>query len=283
MNRKLLQMVGAASLAGVTLAACGTTVHTSKTTPKAPVSSKQAPSSPTSIGVPPANAPVGFNTSRTAFVLPYHLGYLPAPELALAKSDPAYAAGLANLKDWINVLAPGGSGPALPSSSSGRFYLGNAGQQTNTRGTILGEKTDVPTMWSFVFNTKPASIPTSTTIQGVATSSTTSISVRASQLGTIPPNPMPTLIKSMPNKGYTIITPSTLEVRAAPVGTLTVHGTAMTAFCVPSPEAIIHNGQVVTPSGLSPITAGPSTIFAMPGASTSTLYDQGATSCASFS
>jgi hypothetical protein len=81
-------------------------------------------------------------------------------------------------------------------------------------------------------------------------------------------------------------------VRAAPTGKLTVHGVVLGAFCAPSPEAIVKNGHVVTPSGLTSITAGPSTVFAFTapssatvaptGVNAPTLYDQGAASCAGF-
>ena len=50
-----------------------------------------------------AHASVGFNAAKTEFVLPYKLGYLPVPELALAKADSAYAAGLVNAQDWVQV------------------------------------------------------------------------------------------------------------------------------------------------------------------------------------
>ncbi len=50
-----------------------------------------------------ATGQVGFNAARTAFTLPNNLGLLPGPNLALAKADPVYAAGLANAQDWTTV------------------------------------------------------------------------------------------------------------------------------------------------------------------------------------
>jgi hypothetical protein len=64
---RLVQKLGAAALAGATLAACGSTVHTSTVTAKAAATKTQ-----------PASAPVGFNAAKTVFVLPFHLGDLPA-------------------------------------------------------------------------------------------------------------------------------------------------------------------------------------------------------------
>ena len=50
-----------------------------------------------------ATGQVGFNAARTAFTLPNNLGLLPGPNLALAKANPAYAAGLANAQDWTTI------------------------------------------------------------------------------------------------------------------------------------------------------------------------------------
>ncbi len=234
---------------------------------------------------PPADAPVGFNATKTAFVLPYHLGYLPAPELAWAKSDPAYAAGLANLNDWTSISPPSGPGGLAP-NFYGWYYIGNYGLPMSSGiSRITTNKGNIPSMWYGYFSPHGGNDGLNSSITGVAIESTTNIPVRASRLSTIPipEGTFSTLAGTMQGEGYTIITPSTLEARAAPVGRLTVHGTAIVAFCVPSPEAIIHDGHVVTPSGIHPITAGPATIFAVGKLANSPLYDQGATSCAGFS
>jgi hypothetical protein len=120
---------------------------------------------------------------------------------------------------------------------------------------------------------------------------TSNIPIKASQLGALPSN-NPNLSKDLDGHGYDIVTPTALELRAAPTGKLTVHGVVLGAICVPSPEAVVKNGRVVTPSGLTPITAGPSAVFsftapssatvAPTGANTPRLYDQGANSCSSF-
>jgi len=276
MNRKLLQKLGAAGLAAATLAACGSTVHTSKPTPKASTPSASTPKSVPSTPVPNTNG-VGFNSSKTAFVLPYKLGGLPAPELALAKHDAVYAAGLANLRDWIDISPSKG---AL-ASQYGWYYTGaTTGQFLSS---LIEDKTNVPIMWQALLG--DSGYP------GVTVSATTGVAVSASSLENFP-NTFPNLSKDLAGKGYTIVTPSTLEVRAAPTGTLSVRGTTLGVFCTPSPEAVIANGKVVTPTGLTPITAGPSAVFAFraptspgvaaTGANTPTLYDQGAASCAGF-
>ena len=83
-------------------------------------------------------------------------------------------------------------------------------------------------------------------------------------------------------RGREVVTPSRLEIEAAPVGSLLVHGVKLAAYCVPVPEAAIQDGHVFTPKGLAPITAGPFAVFASNNAGT-TLYDQGISSCANFS
>ena len=101
-NAKLLAALG---IAGLSLAACGSSKSAGTITPLANLPGNDAngvasQSVATTTTTVPANAPVGFNASKSYFVLPHHLGLLPAPELALAEADPAYAAGLANLGDW---------------------------------------------------------------------------------------------------------------------------------------------------------------------------------------
>jgi hypothetical protein len=84
---------------------------------------------------------------------------------------------------------------------------------------------------------------------------------------------------------YEVVTPTVLEIRAAPVGTLSVHGVSTGAVCAPSPEALIQNGKVVAPSGVPPIASGPDTIFASSAVSSSTPteYMQGTSTCSNFS
>ncbi|MHB8191273.1 MAG: hypothetical protein ACYDHP_12815 [Ferrimicrobium sp.] len=261
---KLLAGAAVVVIVGGTWLGVSTSSTTAGTTPTTPVAT------PTTTLPPPANAPVGFNATRTAFVLPYKLGYLPAPELALAKSDPAYAAGLVNLKDWIDL-------PAAPNtlpSENGWFYLG-----VTITSALPSLKGDASGLWnSLLYTLSPP--------PGVAFATASNVAINTSQLGVVPPSEGGRrLLYALQYHGYTIITPTALEVRAAPTGKLTVGGVVLGAFCVPSPEAIIQNGQIVTPAGLTPITAGPSTVFAFKALSSNapTLYDQGVSSCASFS
>jgi hypothetical protein len=259
--------LGGAALAGATLAACGSTVHTSSVTGTATVSKIQ-----------PVSASVGFNATKTVFVLPFHLGDLPAPELAIAKANPAYAAGLANPADWIEVMPAPNDQP----SRYGRFYVGSLA--TELLSSLIEVKTIVPFVWHSFLNA-------SKSYPGVTVTHTTKVAINAHALGNFPATD-PNMIRQLEGHGYTIVTPSTLEVRAAPVGSLVIDGVTFGAFCVPSPEAVLKNGHVVTPVGWTPITAGPSTVFAFtaptsPGAKTPslpiTLYDQGVSSCSNFS
>ena len=121
------KVVLAVGVAGLSLAAC--------TPPVLKVGGRYLIGSPstTTTLVPPKNAPVGFNAARTEFVLPYNLGYLPAPELALAKVDPAYASGLADAGDWmqaqVGLWARGASqrsSPAVTEEPDGRYSSAEA-------------------------------------------------------------------------------------------------------------------------------------------------------------
>ncbi|MHB1732761.1 MAG: hypothetical protein ACYCU8_04840 [Ferrimicrobium acidiphilum] len=195
---------------------------------------------------PPANAPVGFNATRTAFVLPHKLGYLPAPELALAKSDAAYAKGLANLGDWSTADVDGPGHPPFwmyVGSSSGA-----AGVKGNAIGSI-GELTDF-------FN-------------GYQTTSNVHIhDFHKHQLW------MPKDVITI--YGQNLVAPSFVEIQAAPV-----QPGNTPPFCVPSPLALLHNGHVDVTPQLPMFTAGPSTIFTY---SPTTFVDaQGAASCNGFS
>ena len=77
------------ALAGLSLAACDIS-GSSSTSPTVGTSS---------LGI----STYGFNAAKTEFVLPRHIGLLPASELALAKADPAYASGSANPNHWTQA------------------------------------------------------------------------------------------------------------------------------------------------------------------------------------
>ena len=200
------------------------------------------------------------------FVLPNKLGDLPAPELALAKSDPAYAAGLLTPADWVNIPPYTGATP----NEEGWIYVGTA-TGPNTGG-LISAKLMVTDMWVTAFagpnnNTAAHFSITSSTPIGASQLNSYSFSTGAAANLVVP--------------GYAVVTPSVLEVRAAPVGTLSVNGTSIPAFCTPSPEGVLQNGHIVTPGGVT-LTAGPSAAFAVPNQGQNVLYDQGVSSCAGF-
>jgi hypothetical protein len=207
---------------------------------------------------PPANAPVGFNAARTAFVLPHKLGYLPAPELELAKSDPTYAAGLANLGDWYHYSLPG----VMQGGPTRWYWLYDSGvSERSAQGGALMVKLGVEDVLADPFG---ASVRDHVL--------TTRVVVYARSYHVIP--------------GYDVLSdviaeyvgPSRLEIVAAPIrGSLSGLGT----FCVPSPLAFVESGRVVTLPGLPPITAGPSTVFGP--TNSGGIWDQGITSCNGFS
>jgi hypothetical protein len=237
---RLLQKLGAAALAGATLAACGSTVHTSTVTSKTAASKGTASKGTASKTVPnaPSTKGVGFNSNKTVFVLPYHLGNLPAPELALAKANSAYASGLADPSDWIDVKP----GPNAEPSQYGWFYTGSLENQF--LGSLIEVKTEVPIIWQSFLDVAKG-------YPGVTVTDTANVAIDATTLGNFPNN-YPNLTSQLEGHGYTIVTPSTLEVRAAPDGSFTVNGVTLGAFCVPSPEAVLQNGHVVTPVGMTP-------------------------------
>lgn len=264
-NLKLKSRLGIVLAAGAILAACGTTssvktgtsVKTStpvKTPAKAPAKTKTV-----------AATSVGFNSSKSAFVLPYGLGNLPAPELALARSDPAYAAALQNKADWIDVKPGKGEAPA----DYGYFFVG--GSSPSAIGQILNVKTIAFTLREMT--------PT-----GVGISDLSPLAIHSSQLVSISLGSA-AIPNALRNHSYEVVTPTVLEVRSAPVGMLSIHGASTTAICVPSPEALIQGDKVVTPSGVPSITSGPDTIFAASPATTGTPteYMQGTSTCSSFS
>lgn len=199
-----------------------------------------------------ASASVGFNSTRTAFVLPYNLGNLPAPELALAKANPAYASGLANPTYWEHL-----SNPGTNPMTSGWFYEGPPSPSTSA----VSAKMELTAKISDPSGTTPITQKTNVPI----------VSYQLRHL--VSGNSVTGL------QGYTIIGPTDLEVRAAPIGTLSINGVTHSAFCVPTPIADLQNGKIVTPPGWPTITAGPSVIASSPGRN---LWVQGTSSCAAF-
>jgi hypothetical protein len=242
--------LGAILTAGAVLAACGATVNTVKTSTPAK---------------PATGITVGFNASKSAFVLPYRLGNLPAPELVLARSDPAYAAALTAKSDWIDVKQSKGQAAA----GYGYFFMGGA--TPKDAGQMLSAKT--------IASSLRAMVPS-----GVDVTAISPISIHSSQLGSFSLNSS-AIPKALQSRLYEVVTPTVLEIRAAPVGSLSVHGASTPAICVPSPEALIRGNKAVTPRGMSSITSGPDTIFASSPATTiaPTEYTQGTSTCANFS
>jgi len=205
-----------------------------------------------SSSTPPSSASVGFNSTRTAFVLPHNLGYLPAPELALAKTDPAYASGLANAAYWDRL-----SNPGTDSMVSGWFYEGPPSPSV----AAVKAKMELTVIIS-----DPSGITPIT--------QTTNVPIVSYQLRHLVSGNSVTGLQ-----GYTIIGPTDLEVRAGPIGTLSINGVTHSAFCVPTPIADLQNGKIVTPPGWPTITAGPSVIASSPGR---LPWVQGTSSCAAF-
>ncbi len=206
----------------------------------------------------------GFNASKTVFVLPHNLGDLPAPELALAKSDPAYAAGLLTPADWMYLTPYSQNVPA----SGGWVYLG--GDNPSVVGgpnitPLVNAKTSIDSQWGSVL----------TGISQFAT--TSSLPILDSRLNSVSLSGG----RVVAGQSYTLVAPSVLEFRAAPIGTLSVNGTSVPAICIPSPIAVLQNGQIVTPGGMS-LTAGPSAVITMAGQGAGTIYDQGVSSCVGF-
>ena len=191
---------------------------------------------------PPANAPVGFNAAKTEFVLPHNLGYLPKPELALAKSDPTYAAGLANPADWKKS----GLAAAWPQ------------WEYDPRGLHYGKVGVQSQIVEITYLARVASqVPT------------TSVLIRNYQAHAIPNMDVPGYFQEF-------VSPTALVIVAAPVGA-TSGGTPR--FCVPTPVAFIDNGRVFTPSQFSSVTAGPSVMFWNGSHRT---WEQGRPSCVGF-
>lgn len=292
--RTNMKLIAALGMAGVSLAACGSSNAAAKggsqtaTNQAVAAGVKSVATTTTTVAArPPANAPVGFNAAKTEFVLPHNLGYLPGPELALAKADPKYAAGLANLADWVEFP---GQALADPKTWHGNTFLGPKGPKLITVGMWLymGSYGSSPTSPAFnnLENDKTGMAILNQVQYPFVTPVLHSTSVRINDS---------TLHNMHPNAGFsvsapvfdTLVAPSALEDQAAPVGTLKTPSGTLPAFCVPVPEAYLLKNKVVNiPSKNFPvITAGPSTIFAgtLPANPSQTKqYDKGAPSCAGF-
>ena len=267
-----IKIITAAGIAGLALAACGTSgIKVSSGT----TGSDHSTVSAQQVTVP-ANAPVGFNSAKTAFVLPYKLGLLPASELALAKASATYAAGLANPSDWTPVYWQ--AGPYMVGIDRW-FYMGRPTTKAALSATLF-VKTDT-VGWSedaeTLYGVNQLKVVHSTTARVIDSTLNVLISVN--------PGEAPQLI---PERGNQLVVPSTLEVEAAPVGTLIISGAYIPAICVPTPEAYLANNTPATISGLPVMTAGPSTVFAgVAGINNSSdgwgmLYNEGVASCANF-
>ncbi len=248
-----IKLLTVAGFAGLSLAACGTAGSSS--------------ASPT-VGTSPLGVSTyGFNHARTEFVLPHHLGLLPASELALAKADPTYANGLANPNDWVQLSTQVGTKTVKMG-----FYVGSHGGVTGY--TVLTAKSFLVSA-----NNEPLGF-------GKKPVHSTSVPIEDTSLNHFSPGETISITSPLPQ----LVGPTTLEVQAAPVGTLSVSNGNLPAFCVPLPEAYIANGKVVNGvDGLPVITAGPSSIFAgdnlyssSPTTAPPFLYDKGTTSCAAF-
>lgn len=287
--RTTIKLLTVAGFAGLSLAACGASKS-------AAVSGTGNATSAGSTTTVPANAPVGFNAAKTEFVLPHHLGLLPASELALAKADPTYAAGLANQSDWHQIsvaVAPPSGTTNVPNAAKVWVYTGASSSSIRSsaqasavglqEAAISGIK-DAAMAWNdrviSHYGTSSITVLHSTTVPVV--SNTLNILFGGSSSSTP--------YYRQPVTGYQFITPSTLEIQAAPAGTLVATGSPLPAICVPIPEAIIANKKPIN-THLPVMTAGPSTIFAAKGMvsnsptppkSSPLFYDKGVASCAAF-
>ncbi len=265
-----LKVIAALGLAGVSLAACGssktaTVTETFANGQKVQVPVDQVPTTTTTL-VPPPNAPVGFNASKTYFVLPHHLGLLPAPELALAKANPEYAKSLANPADWAHPSSIG-------TLTAPWYYIGPAGAKA---GIYASEVTNEKDWFSGTISSPDLLFSNSRAVYS------TSLNISVSTLNSITiPTTKYTVLTSDPIR---LVVPTQLEFEAAPVGVLTIGGKERMAFCVPGPVAFVRGSQVVNFPPLPVITAGPSTVFSITGFSNGNghFYDKGTTSCASF-
>lgn len=272
-----IKLLTVAGFAGLSLAACGT----SKSSAVSSTSNSTSAGSTTTL---PANTPVGFNAAKTEFVLPHNLGDLPASELALAKSDSTYATGLANPGNWMQLSStkPGGS-----HSSSLWYYAGATMSTAHSTSALdaVSNNVSVKQMtigWEQIFKSND-------NMGGLKVSDKSPISVSVQSLHQLV-SPGGSMAIHPLSSSYQLITPSNIEIQAAPVGTIAIGSTTGTAFCAPTPQAYLDNGKVTTVSGLPSVTAGPSVIFAVPfgapGAAAASkgfsFYDKGTTSCTAF-
>ena len=252
-----LYILGTLVVAGTALAACGSSAQTgAATTTTAPTKTSKVAHKPKTVAKPVVSAPVGFNATDTVFVLPNNLGDLPAPELAIAKSDPAYAAGLADYENWKHF-----------SNGVGWIYVGQPSTSMgaiNAKVALLNYLYLPGTYWA---------------------TPNPSIRIVASQL-----NYVNVAGPSAPylQVGQSLVGPTQLEVRAAPLGTFVVNGVTHAAICVPEPIAVVEGGQVITPPAGLNFTAGPNTVAVgydntnANGVLTAGVWDQGVDSCAGF-
>ncbi len=221
----------------------------------------------------PNGQKLGFNAARTAFRLPYDLGFLPGPLLAYARQDPEYARGLVTPGKW----AWGGSAATEASqnqsySNVGLFVYGGAD------GTGNG------------INTKLSSS------QGL--------------YGSVPGWPPLVPIRDFRLHVYTdtagdpvlMEQPTALEIVAAPTGTLALgRGKTTWGYCVPMSTWAVPRQAVVDYPSTYPDGApkpdggmwgpwvrfrtGPATIVGEPVGYTATgprVYTKGAPSCKGF-
>ena len=272
-------MIIAAAISALGLAACGAS--------GAKVSSATATTGAIST-LAAKDSPVGFNAGRTAFNLPFKLGLLPPDELALAKSDPAYAAGLANVHDWVRsseqLISTKGPGAKPPTEEPRWYYVGAATgpaapmAAVDVKNTAAGWNAIIASIYGpkSLKVLHSSAVPISDSTLHVLISAATRFAK-----GAIPPS------------GYQLVAPGNLEIQAAPVGFLNSGASVKDrAFCVPMPYAYLAGGKAVTPNGMPVMTAGPSTVFALsvpsagpatqPAGANPSFYDQGVSSCAAF-
>ena len=271
--RPTAKLLAGGAISALGLAACSVSNGNSATTTTVP---------PVTM---PANSPAGFNAAHTAFNLPFKLGVLPADELALAKADPAYAAGLAKPNDWMrsneNLFAPTGSNAELATRAPTWYYVGStSGSESaavvDVKNTEMGWNATIVAIYNPASMSVVHSSPIAIDARGLH-AIVSSASFAASAL---------------PANSLVLVAPSNLEIQAAPVGTLQVRATAMPAFCVPMPYAWVYEGKLANQSGMPAMNAGPSTVFAGPNVTASPssplpggevgLYDEGVASCANF-
>ena len=257
-------------MAGIGLSALGLASCSSSST-AAPVTTlpKLGNTKTSSVATPVASTTkVGFNSTRTVFVLPHGLGDLPAPELALAKADPAYAAGLADLGKWSSVKLPASALVGQPSGSPSTLWFYGGSYQANQLNLLTTIKLEQEqAIYALGLHIKETTLGSG--------------SVNVNTVQVQPPAPGQAV--TLPSND-TVITATPLEIEAAPVGNHAFQGNVLPSFCTPVAYAWINTAnQVVNVPGLSAITAGPSAVFAVSSIGpTANTYDQGVSSCQGF-